>query len=46
MCLDLNKPSDKVNDLPYLGPSKEPGLSMLSIGRSIQGPSFSDIPAV
>lgn len=23
MCLDLNKPSDRVDDLPYLDPSKE-----------------------
>lgn len=28
------------------GSLKEPDLSMLSTGWSIQGPSFSDIPAV
>lgn len=32
MRLDLNKPSDRVDDLHYLGPSKKPGLYMLSTG--------------
>lgn len=32
MRLDLNKPSDRVGDLRYLDPSKEPGLRMSSAG--------------
>ena len=32
MRLDLNKPSDRVDDLCYLDPSKEPGLSISSAG--------------
>ena len=30
MRLDLNKPSGRVDDLRYLDPSKEPGLSISS----------------